>query len=280
MEKIISGKVRDVYAIDESKLVIVTTDKISAFDVIMPTPVPGKGKVLNQVANFWFDYTKDLVKNHLITTNLKDMPEFFQSDEYEDRTIMVKRLKMIPYEIIVRGYIFGSMWKSYEAGEDFCGHPFTRTYQQAEKLDKPILTPSTKSKTGHDINVSFADMASDIGADLSNQIEKISLAIYERCADYALSKGIIIADTKFEFGLDENGELVLADEVLTPDSSRFWDASRYQTGTSPESFDKQFLRDWLIANHLDGVSPAPEIPAEIIAKTSEKYAQCLKMLTA
>ena len=274
MKKIISGKVREVYDLEDGRMVIVTTDRISAFDVILPTMITDKGKVLNALANFWFDYTKDIVKNHMISSDLKDMPAEFQKPEFEGRTILVKKLKMIPYEVIVRGYMFGSMYEAYKKGEPFLGHKFTKEYKQAEKLDEPIVTPSTKAAEGHDINVTLQYMKDDLGEELGTKIEKAALAIYKKCYEHAKANGIIIADTKFEFGLDENGELVLGDEVLTPDSSRFWDASKYEVGGSPASYDKQFVRDWLKEHNLAGDPNIKEIPAEVVAKTSAIYKEC------
>ena len=274
MKKIISGKVREVYDLEDGRMVIVTTDRISAFDVILPTMITDKGKVLNSLANFWFDYTSDIVKNHMISSDLKDMPVEFQKPEYEGRTILVKKLKMIPYEVIVRGYMFGSMYEAYKKGEPFLGHSFDKEYQQAEKLAEPIVTPSTKAAEGHDINVTLQYMKDDLGEELGTKIEKAALALYTKCYDHAYKNGIIIADTKFEFGLDENGELVLGDEVLTPDSSRFWDLSKYKVGTSPASYDKQFVRDWLKDNNLAGDANIKEIPAEVVAKTSAIYKEC------
>lgn len=278
MKKIISGKVREVYDLEDGRMVIVTTDRISAFDVILPTLITDKGKVLNSLANFWFEYTKDIVKNHMISSDLKDMPTDFQKPEFEGRTILVKKLKMIPYEVIVRGYMFGSMYEAYKKGEPFLGHNFEKEYQQAEKLDEPIVTPSTKAQEGHDINVTLQYMKDDLGEELGTKIEKAALAIYKKCYEHAYKNGIIIADTKFEFGLDENGELVLADEVLTPDSSRFWDLSKYKVGGSPASYDKQFIRDWLKENNLAGDSNIKEIPSEIVEKTSEIYHECEKRI--
>ena len=274
MKKIISGKVREVYDLEDGRMVIVTTDRISAFDVILPTLITDKGKVLNALSNFWFDYTKDIVKSHMISSDLKDMPAEFQKPEYEGRTILVKKLKMIPYEIIVRGYMFGSMYEAQKSGKFPEGVSFSRVYQQAEKLDEPVVTPSTKAAEGHDINVSLDYMKKDIGEELTGKIEKAALEIYKKCYDHAYKNGIIIADTKFEFGLDENGELVLADEVLTPDSSRFWNLSEYKVGTSPASYDKQFVRDWLKENNLAGDPTIKSIPAEIVEKTSALYHEC------
>ena len=278
MKKIISGKVREVYDLEDGRMVIVTTDRISAFDVILPVDIPGKGKVLNAVSEKWFDLTKDICKNHLISSDTKDMPAEFQKPEFEGRTMLVKKLKMVPYEVIVRGYMFGSMYEAYKKGEPFLGHSFDKEYQEAEKLAEPICTPSTKAKEGHDINVTLDYMKKDLGEDLGTKIEKAALAIYKKCYDYANERGIIIADTKFEFGLDEDGELILADEVLTPDSSRFWNKDAYKVGTSPASYDKQFVRDWLKANNLAGDPNIKTIPAEIVKKTADLYAECQKKI--
>ena len=284
MKKIISGKVREVYDLEDGRMVIVTTDRISAFDVILPTMITDKGKVLNALSNFWFDLTKDIVKNHMISSDLKDMPEEFQKPEYEGRTILVKKLKMIPYEVIVRGYMFGSMYEAYKKGEPFLGHSFEKEYKQAEKLDEPIVTPSTKAAEGHDINVTIDYMKNDLeklypGKDLGSKIEATALAIYKKCYEHAYKNGIIIGDTKFEFGLDENGELVLGDEVLTPDSSRFWNLSTYEVGTSPASYDKQFVRDWLKENNLAGDPNIKSIPADVVKKTSDLYHECVVKIT-
>ncbi len=275
MKKIISGKVREVYDLEDGRMVIVTTDRLSAFDVILPRLIPDKGRVLNALSNFWFDMTGDIVKNHMISSDLKDMPAEFQKPEYEGRTILVKKLKMIPYEVIVRGYMFGSMWEAYKKGEPFLGHKFDKTYQQAEKLAEPIVTPSTKAEFGtHDVNVTLQYMKDDLGDKLGSAIEKAAIAVYKRCYDHAYKNGIIIADTKFEFGLDEKGDLVLGDEVLTPDSSRFWNRDTYKVGTNPASFDKQFVRDWLKANNLAGDPNIKTLPDEVVEKTAALYKEC------
>lgn len=279
MKKVISGKVREVYDLEDGRMVIVTTDRISAFDVILPTMITDKGKVLNALSNYWFELTKDIVKNHMISSDLKDMPAEFQKDEYEGRTILVKKLKMIPYEVIVRGYMFGSMYEAYKKGEPFLGHKFDRAYEQAEKLEEPIVTPSTKAAEGHDINVTLEYMKNDLGKELGEKIESAALAIYKKCYDHAYKNGIIIADTKFEFGLDENGELVLADEVLTPDSSRFWNLQEYKVGTSPASYDKQFVRDWLKSKNLAGDPTIKEVDADVVKRTSELYHECVRKIT-
>ena len=278
MKKVISGKVREVYDLEDGRMVIVTTDRISAFDVILPTMITDKGKVLNALSDFWFNFTGDIVKNHMISSNLKDMPVEFQKPEYEDRTILVKKLKMIPYEVIVRGYMFGSMYDAYKKGEPFLGHQFDKEYALAEKLAEPIVTPSTKATEGHDINVTLDYMKKDLGDELGSKIEKAALAVYKKCYEHAYKNGIIIADTKFEFGLDENGELILADEVLTPDSSRFWNLAEYKEGKSPASYDKQFIRDWLKENHLDGNPNIKSIPTDIAEKTASLYRECRKKI--
>ena len=278
MKKIRSGKVREVYDLEDGRIVIVTTDRISAFDVILPTEIPDKGKVLNALSNFWFGFTKDICKNHMISDDLREMPSEFQGAEFEGRTILVKRLKMIPYEVIVRGYMFGSMYEAYKNGEMFLGHNFDKEYALAEKLDEPIVTPSTKAEEGHDVNVTLAQMKADIGEDLGGKVERAALSVYKKCYEHALKNGIIIADTKFEFGLDEEGSLVLADEVLTPDSSRFWDAAAYKVGESPASYDKQFVRDWLSKNNLAGDASIKSIPAEIVEKTAALYRDCAKKI--
>ena len=275
MKKIISGKVREVYDLEDGRMVIVTTDRISAFDVILPTMITDKGKVLNALANFWFDYTGDICKNHMISSDLKDMPAEFQKPEFEGRTILVKKLKMVPYEVIVRGYMFGSMYEAYKKGEPFLGTKFDREYKQAEKLDEPIVTPSTKAAEGHDINVTLQYMKDDLGEELGTKIEQAALAIYKKCYDHAYKNGIIIADTKFEFGLDENGEVVLGDEMITPDCSRFWPLEGYEPGHDQPSYDKQFVRNWLKAN------PGNDwiLPEEIISQTAAKYQEAYELLT-
>ncbi len=278
MKKIISGKVREVYEVNDDALVIVTTDRISAFDQILSKPVKDKGKVLNAISAYWFDYTSDIVPNHMISADLADMPEFFQKPEFEGRTIMVKKLKMLPFEFIVRGYIFGNMWKAYQAGELFCGIKIEGDYQQAQKLDTPILTPSTKATEGHDIYVSFDEVAASLGDELAAKIKDACLKLYDKCYRHAYENGIIIADTKFEFGLDADGTLVLADEVFTPDSSRFWSLADYTVGVSPKSYDKQFIRDWLQDNKVDGEIQYDSVPDDIIEKTSAIYAECRRRI--
>ena len=279
MEKILSGKVRDIYAVSDDKLVIVTTDRISAFDVILSKPVADKGKVLNKVALFWFDYTKNIVRNHVISGNTEDMPEFFRKDEFKDRAVLVEKVKILPYEFVVRGYIFGNMWEAYSKGQEFCGYNIDGDYSLAEKLAAPILTPSTKAHAGHDEYIPLDSVADAIGAELTVKIRKIALELYSACYEYAYKKGIIIADTKFEFGLDDNNELVLADEIFTPDSSRFWSLAEYKVGVSPKSYDKQFVRDWLLNNKINGEMQFDSVPDDVLKRTSEIYAECLKKLT-
>ena len=279
MKKHISGKVREVYEISEDRLVIVTTDRISAFDVVLSKPVANKGKVLNIISLFWFDRTKDIVPNHILSSNLKDMPDFFHKDEFAGRTILVKRLKILPFEFVVRGYLFGNMWEAYTKGEPFCGHKIEGNYRLAEKLANPLLTPSTKAHVGHDEYVSFEKVADTIGSDLAAQIKEVCLKLYDACYRHAYEKGIIIADTKFEFGLDETGDLVLADEIFTPDSSRFWSLADYTVGISPKSYDKQFVRDWLLNNKVDGVMQFNNVPDDILEKTADIYAECLRRVT-
>ena len=278
MKKISSGKVREIYEVDDDKLMMVVSDRISAFDVILPAMITDKGKVLNKISEFWFDYVKDIIPNHIITTKFEEFPEEFRTEEFKDRSMLVKKLKMLPIECIVRGYITGSGWKSYKEDGTVCGIKLPDGLKESEKLPEPIFTPSTKAEEGHDMNISFEEACNLVGKDLAEKVREKTIAIYTKCADFAKSKGIIIADTKFEFGLDENGELVLADEVLTPDSSRFWPVDDYEVGCSQKSFDKQYMRDWLKANNWDAANPTP-IPEEVISTTRAKYVQAYEKLT-
>ncbi|MCL2111279.1 MAG: phosphoribosylaminoimidazolesuccinocarboxamide synthase [Clostridiales bacterium] len=278
MKKLMSGKVRDVYEITDDKLVLVTTDRISAFDVVLSKPVPNKGKILNAVSLFWFDYTKDIVPNHIISSDPGDMPAFFQTDEFEGRTVLVKRVKILPFEFIVRGYVFGNMWEAYSKGETFCGHQIKGDYKMAERLDAPILTPSTKAHIGHDEYISLKDVEGGIGIELTDRITKVSLELYDACYKYAYERGIILADTKFEFGMGADGKLYLADEIFTPDSSRFWNLADYKVGVSPKSYDKQFVRDWLLENKAGGEMQFDNVPDDILERTSDIYAECLNRL--
>ncbi len=272
LELIGRGKVRDIYALDDEHMLIVTTDRLSAFDVIFEQPIPGKGEILTEVSNFWFARTAGLVTNHL--TNL-DLRDFVSADDYallRTRSIIVRRLQTLPVEAVVRGYVIGSGWKDYQASGEICGIALPPGLQQAERLPEPIFTPATKAAMGdHDINVSFADVVDRIGAELAEQVRNVSLALYRHAAEFARERGIIIADTKFEFGVDAAGELVLIDEILTPDSSRYWPADEYRVGISPPSFDKQFIRDYLETLDWDKTPPPPPIPAEIIERTRAKY---------
>ncbi len=278
---IAKGKVRDIYAVDDQHMLIVTTDRLSAFDVIMPTPIPQKGVILTQVANFWFELLKDVIPNHLSDKTLDDLP--LSADEktlLQGRSIIVKRLKPLPVEAIVRGYLIGSGWKDYQQTGAVCGIELPAGLRMADRLPEPIFTPSTKADVGnHDINISFAQMQDKIGVDLAEQIRNVSIELYNRAAAYALTRGIIIADTKFEFGLDADNNLVLIDEILTPDSSRFWPADQYQVGISPPSFDKQFVRDYLETLDWGKTAPGPALPEEIVTKTAKKYREVADLLT-
>jgi phosphoribosylaminoimidazole-succinocarboxamide synthase len=274
------GKVRDIYEIDEKHLLFVTSDRISAFDVILPDPIPGKGVLLTAISNFWFDKSKRLVSNHLSTVNLADHVSGEDYALLKDRSVIVRKLKTLPIEAIVRGYLFGSGWKDYQQTGAVRGIALPKGLRQAEQLPEPIFSSSTKAKHGgHDINISFEEMIKLIGQELAEQVRHISITIYRMAAEYALQRGIIIADTKFEFGLDEDGRLILADEILTPDSSRFWPVEQYRIGTSPVSYDKQFLRDYLETLDWNKTAPGPKVPAEILIKTREKYQEVYDLLT-
>ena len=274
------GKVRDIYAVDDEHLLIVASDRISAFDVVLPDPVPGKGQVLTAVSNFWFDNTAALVDNHLSGRPLESID--LRADEIEQlagRAVVVKRLKPLPIEAIVRGYLIGSGWKDYQRGGAVCGIELPEGLQQAQRLPEPIYTPSTKAAQGeHDENISFEKTVELLGAGLAETVRQLSLELYQQAADYALGRGIIIADTKLEFGTDAQGALHLIDEVLTPDSSRFWPADSYQVGTSPPSFDKQYLRDYLETLDWNKKPPAPRLPAAVIANTAAKYQEAQRRL--
>jgi len=267
------GKVRDIYDLDEEHLLIVTTDRISAFDVIMPTPIPGKGRVLTETALFWFNRTAGLLPNHIAKDiQLADYLTPDELDQIDGRGMVVRKLKPLPVEAIVRGYLVGSGWKEYQQNQSVCGISLPAGLQNAEKLPEPIFTPSSKAEVGdHDINISFEQMIALVGETQAQQIREYSLALYKQAAEYALERGIIIADTKFEFGTDESGTIYLIDEALTPDSSRFWPASSYAVGQNPPSFDKQYLRDYLESLDWDKTAPAPELPIEVVNKTLEKY---------
>lgn len=280
LELIARGKVRDIYAIDSEHMLIVTTDRLSAFDVILPQPMPGKGAVLTRVARFWFDRLADVIPNHLSSMTLDDLPLSEEEKQMlSQRCMLVRRLKPLPVEAIVRGYLIGSGWKDYQQSGSLCGIELPPGLQLAERLPAAIFTPSTKAEVGgHDINISFEQMKQQLGTALAEQVRDVSLTLYQQAAGYALQRGIIIADTKFEFGLDENNELVLIDEILTPDSSRFWPLDQYQPGHNPPSFDKQFVRDYLETLDWDKTSPGPQLPDAIIAKTVAKYKEVADLL--
>ncbi|MBR7016492.1 MAG: phosphoribosylaminoimidazolesuccinocarboxamide synthase [Lachnospiraceae bacterium] len=276
------GKVREIYDIGEN-LILVATDRISAFDVILKNKITKKGTVLTQMSKFWFDYTKDILPNHMVSTDTADMPEFFRTPEFDGNSMLVKKLTMIPIECIVRGYITGSGWASYKKNGTVCGIKLPEGLNECDKLPEPIYTPSTKAEIGdHDENISYEKSIEVLektfpgrGEELAAKIRDCTIALYKKCADYALTRGIIIADTKFEFGLDENGEVVLGDEMLTPDSSRFWPLAGYEPGHGQPSFDKQFVRDWLKANPDKGY----ELPDDVIDKTIAKYKEAYTLLT-
>lgn len=276
------GKVRELYDAEDS-LIMVATDRISAFDHILQNDIVDKGVVLTQMSKFWFDYTKDVVPNHMISTDVKDMPEFFQNEKFEGRSMMCKKLDMLPLECIVRGYITGSGWASYQKTGEVCGIKLPEGLQESEKLPEPIFTPSTKAEIGdHDENISYEKSIEVLeknypghGEEYAKKVRDLTIAVYKKCADYALEHGIIIADTKFEFGLNEEGEIVLADEVLTPDSSRFWPLEGYEVGKSQPSYDKQFVRDWLKANPDSDY----KLPQDVIDKTIAKYKEAYTLLT-
>ena len=280
LQKIYSGKVRDLYAIDDKRMLMVATDRLSAFDVILDEPIPTKGEILTQISNFWFDYLKDVMPNHFIGETVYDVLPDVQAREFEKRAVVVKKLTPIKIEAIVRGYLAGSGWKDYQNTGKLCGIDLPAGLQQAQQLPEVVFTPSTKAAVGeHDENISFDEAAKIIGEDLARQVQTKAIELYKKAAAYAESRGIIICDTKFEFGTDENGTLILMDEVLTPDSSRFWPADQYEVGTNPPSFDKQFVRDWLEASGWNKQAPAPKVPADVIAKTVAKYEEALQLLT-
>ncbi|MFT5044775.1 MAG: phosphoribosylaminoimidazole-succinocarboxamide synthase [Porticoccaceae bacterium] len=275
------GKVRDIYEIDDAHWLIIATDRVSAFDVILPNVIPGKGKLLTQLAHFWFDRVRPMIPNHLanipLESILTDPAELAQA---QDRCMIVRRLKAIPVEAVVRGYLIGSGWKDYQASGKICGHALPSGLVQAEKLPKVIFTPATKAAVGdHDENISFEVMADTIGASLADDIRRVSIAIYNDAARFALDRGIIIADTKFEFGQDTAGNLVLMDEILTPDSSRFWEAATYQAGSSPASYDKQYVRDWLETLDWDKSPPGPNVPPDVIEGTLARYQEAVIRLS-
>jgi phosphoribosylaminoimidazole-succinocarboxamide synthase len=279
LKRIGKGKVRDIYAVDGDKMMILVSDRLSAFDVVLSDPIPDKGRVLTELANFWFAKLGHVVPNHLTGID----PESVVKGEDEKaqvrgRAIVVKKLKPLPIEAVVRGYIIGSGWKDYQASGKICGIELPKGLKQAQKLPEPIFTPATKAESGHDENISFERMCEIVGKDVGQKVKDISIRLYKDASEFAATKGIIIADTKFEFGLDENGNVVLIDEVLTADSSRFWPADQYKVGISPPSYDKQFVRDYLETLDWDKTPPAPKLPAEVIARTSAKYREALEKI--
>jgi len=273
------GKVRDIYAIDDEKMLIVTTDRLSAFDVILPDPIPGKGKVLTAVSNFWFGKLAGVSPNHLTGIAPESVVTADERDQVEGRAIVVRRLKPLPIEAVVRGYLIGSGWGDYSRTGAVCGVQLPHGLRMASKLPSPIFTPATKAAVGdHDENISYAQTEALIGAAMAAKVRNTAIALYSAAADYAKSRGIIIADTKFEFGLDADGNLILIDEALTPDSSRFWPADQYQEGSNPPSFDKQFVRDYLETLDWNKTAPGPRLPADIIQRTGDKYREALTRL--
>jgi phosphoribosylaminoimidazole-succinocarboxamide synthase len=281
LEKLHEGKVRDIYSAGADALLIVTSDRLSAFDVVLPDPIPGKGRVLNEISNFWFARTRHIVPNHLTGRSVDELvSDPADRAALRGRSVIVRRLKTLPLEAVVRGYLIGSGWKDYQKTGSVCGVSLPPDLPQASRLPAPIFTPATKAAAGqHDENIPFAEVGKLIGAPLAARVRDTALALYQFAAAHAASRGIIIADTKFEFGVDESGTLTLIDEALTPDSSRFWPADTYRTGTSPPSFDKQFVRDYLETLDWNKKAPGPKLPPEIIAKTTAKYREALQRLT-
>jgi phosphoribosylaminoimidazole-succinocarboxamide synthase len=282
LKRLYQGKVRDIYEVDDKHMLIVTTDRMSAFDVVLPDPIPSKGRVLTQLADFWFRRTTHIVPNQLTDYPLdKAVPNASERALIADRAIVVKRLKALPIEAVVRGYLIGSGWKDYQQTGAICGITLPAGLKQADRLPEPIFTPATKAALGeHDENISFAETVKLVGAELAAKVRDTAIALYQFAAEHALKRGIIMADTKFEFGLDEQGTLTLIDEALTPDCSRFWPMDTYRPGTSPPSFDKQYVRDYLVTLDWNKTAPGPALPPEVIRRTSEKYQEALTRLTA
>ena len=274
------GKVRDLYEVDAGRMLIIQTDRLSAFDVILPTPIPGKGRVLTAMSNFWFRKLGHVIPNHLLDVAPESVVAAGEREQVEGRAFVVRKLKPLPIEAIVRGYITGSGWKDYQKTGMICGIPLPAGLKEAQQLPQPLFTPSTKAAIGaHDENISFAEMEKIIDPKLAAQVRDKTIELYSEAAAYAATRGILIADTKFEFGLDSTGKLYLIDEALTPDSSRFWPADLYRVGSSPPSFDKQFVRDWLEAQKWNKQPPAPALPADVLRKTGDKYEEALRLLT-
>jgi phosphoribosylaminoimidazole-succinocarboxamide synthase len=282
LQRIHQGKVRDIYAVDAQHMLIVTTDRLSAFDVVMPDPIPGKGRVLTRISNFWFERTRHIVPNHLADYPLaRAVPDAAERAPLEERSIIVRRLRALPIEAVVRGYLIGSGWKDYQQTGAVCGIALPTGLRQADRLPEPIFTPATKAEMGaHDENIAYERVVALIGRGLAEQVRATALALYAFAVAHAQARGIIIADTKFEFGVDEAGRLTLIDEALTPDSSRFWPADTYRPGSSPPSFDKQYVRDYLETLDWPKRPPGPKLPPDIIARTSEKYAEALRRITS
>ena len=280
LKKIYSGKVRDLYEIDDTRMLMIATDRLSAFDVILAEPIPEKGKILTAISNFWFEKLKDVVPSHFTGDQPEDVVSAEDLPQVEGRAVVCKRLKPVPVEAIVRGYIAGSGWKEYQQSNTVCGIALPAGLREADKLPEPIFTPSTKAEIGdHDENISYARCEEILGAELAAKVSATAILLYKTASEYAATRGIIIGDTKFEFGLDENGTLCLMDEALTPDSSRFWPADQYQPGSNPPSYDKQFVRDWLETTGWDKTPPAPVLPQEVADKTAAKYREALEKLT-
>jgi phosphoribosylaminoimidazole-succinocarboxamide synthase len=273
------GKVRDIYGVGNDKMLIVASDRLSAFDVVLPDPIPDKGRVLNEMANFWFERLGHVIANQLTGIDPESVVAENEKSQVRGRSVVVKKLKPLPIEAVVRGYIIGSGWKDYQKTGQVCGIELPKGLRQAEKLPQPVFTPATKAETGHDENIPYSMVEKLIGKDVAAKVREVSIRLYKEAADYAATRGIIIADTKFEFGLDENKNLVLIDEVLTADSSRFWPADSYQVGISPPSFDKQYVRDYLESLTWDKTPPAPKLPEDVISRTSQKYRDALERLT-
>lgn len=274
------GKVREVYEAGPGRLVMVASDRLSAFDVVLPTPIPDKGRVLTQLSNFWFGRTAAIVPNHLLETDIAKFPAPFRDHpELAGRSVLVQRAERIDYECVARGYLAGSGWAEYRKDGTVAGERLPRGLEESARLDDPIFTPATKALTGHDENISRAQLAAALGRDLARQLEEVTVALYRHAHAYALGRGLILADTKFEFGLDADGGLVLIDEALTPDSSRYWDARSYRPGATPPSYDKQFVRDFLTATGWDREPPGPALPPEVVAGTTERYRECYELLT-
>ena len=280
LKRIHQGKVRDIYAIDDKTMLLISSDRLSAFDVILPTGIANKGAMLTQMANFWFEKLKHVVPNHLTGIAPESVVAKDEIEQVKGRAVVVKRLKALPIEAVVRGYIVGGGWKEYQQTGTICSIPLPAGLQLAQQLPQPIFTPSSKAAVGeHDENISIAQVEALIGKDMTAQVQKVAIALYTEAAKYALTKGIIIADTKFEFGLDEHGVLHVMDEVLTPDSSRFWPAESYAVGKNPPSYDKQYVRDWLESIHWNKAPPAPALPDDVAQRTSEKYLEAFEKLT-